>query len=213
MTFHCPIGDLFPSLSKCVFSSLKVCLFFLYWASCPLPWKSQRPVSAAWQSRLRVAGDWQACAVGAAGHQRRPPGWPPSPLKAQDTALWKSHRACLGNPRSYHSSGMLMFQEDSSRPRCYTFHSQKQQKAQSPQYPSVLSPHPESLLFQLPSSILPSLAFIPCSREKHSWPFCNERPTKMHPVTSEHPLQPLPTHTRMSVSHHPALSIQWASDF
>ena len=90
----------------------------------------------------------------------------------------------LGNPRRYHSSGMLKFQEDSSRQRCCTFHSQKHQEALSPQYHSVLSPHLESLLFQLPPSILPSLAFIPYSGEKHSWPFCNERPTKMHPVIS-----------------------------
>lgn len=106
----------------------------------------------------------------------------------------------LGNPRRYHSSGMLKFQEDSSRQRCCTFHSQKHQEALSPQYPSVLSPHPDSLLFQLPPSILPSLAFIPYSGEKHSWPFCNERPTKMHPVISEHPPTPANTHVYVNES-------------
>lgn len=126
---------------------------------------------------------------------------PSSPFKAQEAALWNSHKACLpglsqlhGNTRSYHFLGMLMFQEDRSRKLCCTFHSQKHQKALSPQYHSVPSPHPGSLLIQLPPLILPSLAFILCSWGKHPWPFCHERPTKMHPAPHQH------THTRQWVT-------------
>ena len=95
MTFHCPAGDLFPSPSKCVLSfterlhvlsSLSLMPSFLK--------EPETCLSCCGRAAWQWWGTDRTGAVGAASIRGGLRDGPPS-LKAQETALWKSRRACL----------------------------------------------------------------------------------------------------------------------